>query len=247
MYGRWILVAGLMATGLTGSGSLFAQTGKTVLDGVYTAAQAMRGDEVYGARCARCHEGADVDGPGLSGTPFIDRWREDSLEPLFTFIRTKMPQDAEGSLSEGTYLDLLAHLLEASNYRAGTAELTLEAVKNTRLVGPEGPQPLPTNSAVQSIGCLTSAAADNWTLTNAVDVVRTRSGTEIAADELKLATGRPLGKQTIRLQNLDFDAAFKPDALKGHKVLVKGVLVHQSAGDRINLTAVGDAGASCAP
>src|SRR5437868_14209744 len=85
--------------------------GRTVLDGVYTEAQAKRGEREYQARCERCHDGADVDGPMLTGAPFVDRWREDSLEPLFAFIKTRMPRDAPGSLSDAANADLLAHVL----------------------------------------------------------------------------------------------------------------------------------------
>src|SRR5436305_7701613 len=92
---------------------------RTVLDGVYTDAQAARGEEAFGAKCAMCHEGTCTDGPPLAGDPFIDNWREDTLDPLFTFIKTGMPRDAQGSLSEGMYLDILAHILKSNHYPAG--------------------------------------------------------------------------------------------------------------------------------
>src|SRR3954463_3140802 len=70
---------------------------RTVLDGVFTAAQAERGSAGFSEKCAPCHEGADVEGPPLTGTPFIERWREDTLDGLFEFIKTRMPQTAPGS------------------------------------------------------------------------------------------------------------------------------------------------------
>jgi cytochrome c5 len=84
---------------------------KTVQQGVFSAAQAKRGEALYGANCARCHEGADVDGPSLVGDPFIDRWREDTLDNLYTFIHTRMPGDAPGTLEGAAYLEILAYLL----------------------------------------------------------------------------------------------------------------------------------------
>src|SRR5688572_25922801 len=79
----------------------FSQTspGKTVLDGVFTSAQADKGEKEYEARCTRCHEGNDPEGPTLMGRTFIDRWREDNLEELFDYMKDKMPADAAGSLS----------------------------------------------------------------------------------------------------------------------------------------------------
>src|SRR5436853_2791474 len=93
------------------AGSAFAAD-RNILNGVFTDAQAARGDAVFAEKCARCHEGADVDGPPLTGDPFIDRWREDSLEPLYIFIKTKMPQNAPGSLDAATALDVVAFLLK---------------------------------------------------------------------------------------------------------------------------------------
>src|SRR5688572_12355339 len=113
---------------------------QTVLDGVYTAAQAERGAAVYDAQCAQCHDGADVDGPPLTGTPFLDRWREDTLEALFEFTRTKMPQTAPGSLPEAAYVDIVAHLLHENDIEAGSRELTKDVLASTLLVGPNGPQ-----------------------------------------------------------------------------------------------------------
>ncbi len=92
---------------------------RTVLDGVFTTAQAERGAGLYVTQCAACHEGADVDGPPLTGAPFVDRWREDTLASLFDFIKTEMPQQAPGSLSERQYLDIIAHLLHENDYPPG--------------------------------------------------------------------------------------------------------------------------------
>ena len=77
-----------------------AQAPTTVLDGVYTHAQAARGEAVYSSSCIGCHEGQDADGPELTGKALLDRWREDKLEPLFTFIKTSMPGNAPGSLDD---------------------------------------------------------------------------------------------------------------------------------------------------
>ena len=100
----------LVFFGLCGIAS--AQASRTVLDGVYSGAQAARGQALFKEKCARCHEGADVDGPPLNGAPFLDRWREDTLAGLFDFLQTRMPQDAAGSLKPQEYADLLARLLQ---------------------------------------------------------------------------------------------------------------------------------------
>ncbi len=194
-----------------------------------------------------CHEGTCTDGPALTGAPFVDSWREDTLEPLFTFIRTRMPRDAEGSLSESMYLDILAYLLQENHYPAGSQELTAAAVKTTLLVGEEGPKPLPSNAVVQVVGCLAAGPNNSWQLTKASEPVRDRSGKEITAEDLKKAEAKPFGAQTIRLRNLEDVAGFNGEAGKGHKIEVKGVLVRESNNERINVTALKALPATCAP
>src|SRR5215472_13813230 len=90
--------------------------GRSVLDGVYTQAQAIRGEAKYQDNCSGCH-GETLDGRAmgaLRGEKFLNRWREDSLDLLFNHIKTRMPARAPGSLSESVYLDVLAFILQAN-------------------------------------------------------------------------------------------------------------------------------------
>src|SRR5215510_14719434 len=96
--GRYLL--SILVVFGAGLATALAQAPTTVLDGVYTHAQAARGEAVYSSSCIGCHEGQDADGPELTGKAFLDRWREDKIEPLFTFVRTTMPGNAPGSLDE---------------------------------------------------------------------------------------------------------------------------------------------------
>ena len=68
-----------------------AQGTATILDGVYTTQQAARGQDAYRDYCVSCHEGIDQEGPDLKGSAFVDRWREDELNVLFSKISTSMP------------------------------------------------------------------------------------------------------------------------------------------------------------
>ena len=226
--------------------SAFGQTPRTVLDGVYTDGQAKRGEAAYSMNCAGCH-GEDLFGRAmgpLRGEHFLDRWREDGLNVLFTHIRTKMPANAAGSLGEATYLDILAYILQVNAFPAGTRELTADAVAGTLLVGKDGPQPLATNTLVQVVGCMTRNAGE-WMLTNAAEPRRTEDAEHSTPDELKDAAGRPLGSHTFRLQNLDELPEFHPEQLEGHKLQAKGVLIRQTNRDRINVLSIEQLAATC--
>ena len=103
----------------------------------------------------------------MSGKAFLDRWREDTLEPLFTFIKTSMPGNFPGSLDERAYADMLAYILEANGLPAGKRELTPSMVGGIQLVGAEGPRPLANLTIVRAVGCLSAAANNTWALVKA--------------------------------------------------------------------------------
>ena len=216
---------------------------RTVLDGVFTAAQAERGAAVYATHCAACHDGADVDGPPLTGAPFLDRWREDTLDGLFEFIKTEMPLTAPGSLKEAAYLDIVAHLLHENGFPAGSQELTRDGVNATLLVGPDGPQPLPSGALVRVVGCLTQNRSREWVLARAADAARVRVGTEITAAEAASAAAAAPGTQAFTLQNVGEGGTALPG--EGHKVLLKGALRQRAGTSRIHVTAAKSVAATC--
>src|SRR3954470_13088392 len=90
---------------------------KTVWDGVYTAAQADRGREVYNSQCVQCHT-PDLN-TGLSGPLFMNDWREDRLASLFEQMKTNMPSDAPSTLSDQQYLDVLTFILRKNGFPEG--------------------------------------------------------------------------------------------------------------------------------
>ena len=67
----------------------FAQVARSVQDGVYTDAQAARGQAVYAARCASCHGDAlnGAQGPPLKDDLFLSSWlSEKAWEHLTTLV-----------------------------------------------------------------------------------------------------------------------------------------------------------------
>jgi mono/diheme cytochrome c family protein len=104
-----------------------AQTGKTQRSGIFTEAQAKRGETVYRQNCASCHghtlSGAEG-GPALVGPDFDSEWNGLTIKDLFDRIRISMPQSAPGSLSNTQYMDVIAFLLKIGKAPAGEMELT---------------------------------------------------------------------------------------------------------------------------
>jgi mono/diheme cytochrome c family protein len=102
-----------------------AQTRQSVWDGVYTDVQADRGNGQYGQHCAVCH-GTALEGNGESPPlvgQFIPDWAGMTLADLYDKIETTMPLNAPGTLRPAIATDILAYILRANNFPAGSKEL----------------------------------------------------------------------------------------------------------------------------
>ena len=115
-----------------------AQAARTVQDGVFTEAQAARGQSVYAQRCASCHGAAltGSQGPPLAGEAFVSRWRSEPLSSLFVTIRNTMPLDAPGDLTPQQSADVLAHILKTSGFPAGKSDLAVADLTTPRIGWP---------------------------------------------------------------------------------------------------------------
>ncbi|HEX4348498.1 MAG TPA: c-type cytochrome [Vicinamibacterales bacterium] len=106
--------------------SLAAQGGgKTTWDGVYSTAQAARGQAIYADKCAKCHgaEGTGGDAPDLVGSGFASDFGGTSLNDIVQRIKTSMPADGVGSLSTGETVDIFSHMLDMNGFPPGGADL----------------------------------------------------------------------------------------------------------------------------
>lgn len=115
--------------------------GQTQSMGLFTEAQAQRGQALYAAKCANCH-GASLEGgsaSALSGSKFAAKWTGKSIDDLYFITRTQMPYGAGGTLSNKEYLDIVVHLLKSNGYTAGASELTMDAATLKSLkIQPQG-------------------------------------------------------------------------------------------------------------
>jgi mono/diheme cytochrome c family protein len=104
----------------------FARQSRSVSDGVYSAAQAMRGQEIYKAQCTDCHGNA-LDGgigPPLAGEGFLSNWSARSIANLVDKTQKTMPFTAPGTLTKEQATDLVAYILQVGKFPAGRAELS---------------------------------------------------------------------------------------------------------------------------
>jgi S-disulfanyl-L-cysteine oxidoreductase SoxD len=126
---------------------IWAQTSRSVWDGVYTSEQAKRGETLYANECASCH-GTALNGgesaPPLTGGEFFSNWDGLTVGDLFERIRTTMPADHPGKLTREQDADVLAFVLSVNRFPEGKTELDhrTEVLKQIRLEAakPDGTQ-----------------------------------------------------------------------------------------------------------
>ena len=150
----WVAAAGLAFVSMSGAAvetasgagaaapAAMQEAGGSTLDGVFTSAQARRGRRVYNQNCASCH-GQQLRGgemaPGIAGREFIVFWTELPVGSLFERIKVTMPEDGPGRLSDEEYADVVAYMLDRSDYPSGETELPAdqEALDRIMIVAAE--------------------------------------------------------------------------------------------------------------
>jgi S-disulfanyl-L-cysteine oxidoreductase SoxD len=103
---------------------------RSIWSGVYTEAQAKRGQTLYLNECANCHASnlsGNESAPALLGDDFVADWIGGSVAELFERTKTTMPQDSPGRLTAQQCADVVAFVLSVNKYPAGTADLPADA------------------------------------------------------------------------------------------------------------------------
>ena len=215
---------------------------KTVWDGVFSEDQASRGRASYNASCASCH-GADLTSykGALKGQKFMDHWREDALESLYSNIKKSMPRNAPGTLETATYLDIIAYILQQSGFSVGVSDLSPGNLKSIQVTGKNGTESLPIGALVQVYGCIRENRANAWTLAGVTKAFRTRNPDRSSDADLKQAQADMLGDANYPL----VDAAFyHPERYKDQISEVKGFLVADPR-DGISVTSLASLSTPC--
>ncbi len=116
-----MILVGILAVA-SWCGVLAAGTqGPSANDGVYTAAQATKGQALYAQACETCHQPEKFTGAEFTRA-YVDR-------PLNEINRAmaEMPQDNPGSLTAEDVASLIAYFLQMNKYPAGHTPLSGES------------------------------------------------------------------------------------------------------------------------
>jgi mono/diheme cytochrome c family protein len=129
-----------------------ARQARTARDGVYTDAQADRGQKLYGERCAACH-GAALQGqlaPPLTGVSFVAVWGAQPLADLADKIHKTMPASSPGSLTRAETIDIVAFVLRTGGFPAGRSDLAGDDAALRQIALAPGARPAPAIAPVAS-------------------------------------------------------------------------------------------------
>jgi mono/diheme cytochrome c family protein len=120
-----------------------ARATASIWDGVFTAAQARRGQTVYPGPCGTCHgrrlNGAPDDPdmfstPPIGGAKFLRNWNGRTLAALFAYTRATMPASNPGFLTDQEFVDIIAYMLSIGGLPAGRDELEPDPQALARIV-----------------------------------------------------------------------------------------------------------------
>ena len=102
---------------------------RSTQSGVFTEAQAKRGEQTYAGICHSCHTPTEH-----TGTAFNQNWNAHPLSDLFKYLCQSMPKDDPGSLDPNDAADVIAFLLKLNAMPAGSAELAPDTVALKRIL-----------------------------------------------------------------------------------------------------------------
>jgi len=108
------------------SGPASKTPGRTTMSGIYTPAQAGRGEEMYYNLCITCHPKGTYAGPS-----FKTNWNGRPLSDLWDWISNKMPKNDPGSLTPAEVADVMSYILQQNKMPAGKTALP----QNERTLG----------------------------------------------------------------------------------------------------------------
>lgn len=129
---------GIAALGVVAVWGLSAQDGaRTIRDGVFSPAQAARGERLFDSICINCHEIAEFTGPDA----YLEEVEGKPLWDTFEYVWSEMPEDDPASLNPEDYAAVLAYIFSVYGMPTGEADLGIdrESLRAITIVRPERP------------------------------------------------------------------------------------------------------------
>jgi mono/diheme cytochrome c family protein len=109
-----------------------APTRSAATHGAYSESQATEGEVVYKKVCASCHE--------LSfhtGEEFKANWFSRNVWDLFKILKTTMPEDNIGGLSDDEYTRVIAYVFKLNGFPASPDSLKADSTEMRKIrIGP---------------------------------------------------------------------------------------------------------------
>ena len=123
-----VVLAGPVAAQANGT----PPTRSAAANGAYTESQAAEGEIVYKKVCASCHE--------LSfhtGEDFRMNWFSRNVWDLFKILKTTMPEDNIGGLSDDEYTRVIAYVFKLNGFPTSTDSLKADSTEMRKIqIGP---------------------------------------------------------------------------------------------------------------
>lgn len=120
MTSRGFLTLALVWVGVAVKGAVQPTPPKvlTTSSGVYTAAQAAKGEQVYMTSCVSCHPAG-----AYATAEFRDKWNGAPLSRLFDVVTETMPKSEPGSLETQAYVHVISYILKINGAPPGKTPL----------------------------------------------------------------------------------------------------------------------------
>ena len=96
--------------------------------GVYKEAQALSGDTLFQRNCISCHT------PQFhADEQFRMNWLGRTVYDLFKLLKTTMPEDNIGGMSDDDYTRVIAYILKLNGFPAGADSLSADSLAQKRI------------------------------------------------------------------------------------------------------------------
>jgi mono/diheme cytochrome c family protein len=128
-FGIFVIIGATAMLASYGTVRAAQAAGKTTWDGVYSDAQATKGEAIYEDKCAKCHGGelTGGDAPDLVGAGFASDWDGLTVTQLFDRTKSSMPQDNPGSLSRDETAAICSYIFKRNGFPSGSADMSADA------------------------------------------------------------------------------------------------------------------------